>query len=74
MKNRDFDRIRFGQNLRHARLASGLTQAALARKARLSENTVSRLERGLCGMSVLTFMSLVNALETSPAQLLQGIE
>ena len=74
MKYKPFNRIRFGQNLRQARVAAGLTQAELARKAGLSENTISRLERGLCGMSVLTFVALVNALETRPAHLLSGIE
>lgn len=74
MKNKPFDRIRFGQNLRQARVAAGLTQAELARKACLSENTISRLERGLCGMSVLTFVALVSALDTCPAHLLMGVE
>ena len=74
MKNKPFDRIRFGQNLRQARVAAGLTQAELARKACLSKNTISRLERGLCGMSVLTFVALVGALDTCPAHLLMGVE
>ena len=74
MRSKPFDRIRFGQNLRQARVAVGLTQAELARKACLSENTISRLERGQSGMSVLTFVALVNALETRPAHLLSGIE
>lgn len=74
MRRKPFDRIRFGQNLRQARVAVGLTQAELARKAGLSENTISRLERGLCGMSALTFIALVNALDTRPAHLLRGIE
>lgn len=74
MKHKPFDRIRFGQNLRQARVAAGLTQAELARKARLSENTISRLERGHCGMSILTFVALVNALNTRPAHLLGDVE
>ena len=74
MKTKPFDRIRFGQNLRQARVAASLTQAELARKAGLSENTISRLERGMCGMSVLTFVARVNALDTRPAHLLSGIE
>src|ERR671936_2032422 len=41
------DAGRFGPLLRHARLRGGLTQEALAERARLSWRTISDLERGV---------------------------
>src|SRR5919197_2417790 len=41
------DAGRFGPLLRHARLRAGLSQEALAERARLSWRTISDLERGV---------------------------
>jgi transcriptional regulator with XRE-family HTH domain len=44
--------LRFGQELRIARVAAGLTQAQLARRAGVAQTVVSRAERGLEGASL----------------------
>lgn len=74
MKNRPYDRVKFGQNIRRARLAAGLTQAELARRMRCAEGTVSCIERGTVGISMRTLAALCNALETPPAEIFRGIK
>ena len=60
----------FGENLRTARLARKLTQAALATRARLSSNYVARLERGEVGVSLWVAHSLAAAMAMKLADLL----
>lgn len=47
-----FLRQRFGEELRVARVAAGLSQSQLARRARVSQTTVSAVERGARGASM----------------------
>ena len=63
-----------GQNICRMRREHGWSQKQLAAKALLSESHLSRLERGVCGMSVSTFFALCRALECTPGELLQGAE
>src|ERR687897_3851295 len=59
---------RFGELLRHYRLAAGLTQEALAERAGLSTRGVSDLERGARGLPRKdTLRLLLQALDLSPA-------
>jgi HTH-type transcriptional regulator/antitoxin HipB len=44
--------VPIGLKIRRLRLARGLTQAALARRARVRQATISDLERGLVNRSV----------------------
>ena len=45
-------RLEIGAGIRQARRAAGLSQAAAARRARLSQATVSRIERGMTAATV----------------------
>jgi transcriptional regulator with XRE-family HTH domain len=47
-----FLRQRFGEELRVARVLAGLSQSQLARRARVSQTTVSAVERGARGASM----------------------
>jgi XRE family aerobic/anaerobic benzoate catabolism transcriptional regulator len=60
----------FGENLRTARIARKLTQAALAKRARLSSNYVARLERGEVGASLWVAHCLAVAMAMKLAELL----
>ena len=59
--------------LRKARLAAGLTQEALAAKARFSREYVNYVERGKRQPTVVAFIRLCNALEIYPPTLLERI-
>lgn len=52
--------------LRKRRRALGLTQAALAERADVSVELVSRIERGLCLPSLATLVRFCDALSTTP--------
>lgn len=64
---------RFGTNVRAARTARGWTQEDLAHKAGLAPVQVSRIERGRREIRLTTFLRLVEALEVSPTDLLEGL-
>lgn len=51
-----------GSRIKEHRREAGVSQEALAEKAGISPNTVSRIEGGLMAMSVETFQKLVQAL------------
>lgn len=55
-------RISFGQRLRALRLAANLKQTALGRRAGLSQNHISQLERDLWLPSLPSFLALAQAL------------
>src|SRR6185312_7435279 len=59
--------IRFGELLRHHRIAAGLTQDELAERASLSTRGISDLERGARGLPRKdTLEVLLQALDLSP--------
>lgn len=62
--------ICLGSRIRERRLSAGLSQEALAEKAGISPNTVSRIEGGLTEMYVETFRKLVYALSADVGDLL----
>lgn len=62
--------ICLGSRIRERRLSAGLSQEALAEKAGISPNTVSRIEGGLTEMYVETFRKLVHALGADAGTLL----
>ncbi len=62
--------ICLGSRIRERRLSAGLSQEALAEKAGVSPNTVSRIEGGLTEMYVETFRKLVHALGADAGGLL----
>jgi ribosome-binding protein aMBF1 (putative translation factor) len=59
-------RQRLGANLRRLRRARGLTQAALAQRARCHPNTVGRLERGATDPTLDTLARLAHGLGCFP--------
>lgn len=62
--------LQFGQRLRSARLARGLTQVQIARKLGISKGYVSRLEGGKARPAESTVMRLAVACATNPRPLL----
>lgn len=62
--------IELGSRIKERRREAGLSQEALAEKAGISPNTVSRIEGGLMAMSVETFQKLVQALGLDANELL----
>lgn len=54
-----------GKKIYSYRSIAGLTQAALAKKAKVSPNTVARLERGEHRASSLTIEKLARALDVA---------
>lgn len=62
--------ICLGSRIRERRLSAGMSQEALAEKAGISPNTVSRIEGGLTEMYVETFRKLAHALNADAGDLL----
>lgn len=67
-------RERFGANLLRTRKRVGLSQEALGHASGLHSTEVSRLERGTRDPRLGTLVKLARALNTTPAELLQGIK
>jgi len=65
----DFQRA-FGQVLREARLGASLTQEQLAEASGLHYNTISQVERGVLGLSVMSLKALCDAMGCEPWQVL----
>lgn len=61
---------RNASRLRKARLAKGLTQADVAKKAGISENHYAQIERGEKNPSVTTFENIIDAIGVSSAEIL----
>ena len=59
-----------GERIRSRRIKLCLSQEALAEKAGISANTVSRIEGGQMSMGIGTFIKLVQALDTDADSLL----
>ena len=51
-----------GSAIKRARLAVGLTQAIIAKRARLSQQCISKVESGLTEPNMKTFVALCNAM------------
>ena len=62
--------VELGERIRERRTELCLSQEALAEKAEISANTVSRIEGGQMSMSIGTFIKLVKALDTDAGSLL----
>jgi|GEM_PF-4837318 len=62
--------VHIGEAVRAARDKAGLTQAGLAEAADISDETVSRIERGAYEPAVSTLISLSDALGVSLEQLI----
>jgi XRE family transcriptional regulator, aerobic/anaerobic benzoate catabolism transcriptional regulator len=62
----------FGERLRQARTAAGLTQSALVRRSGIPKPTLSRYENDHVLPSLATLGRLAEALQVSPGSLLAG--
>jgi transcriptional regulator with XRE-family HTH domain len=65
--------VPFGQTLFLWRLERGMTQEALARRARIPRPNLSAIERGKREASLRTIRALAGALRTAPGVLVDGI-
>jgi transcriptional regulator with XRE-family HTH domain len=60
-----YDAKKIAARVRHARTRHGLTQAALAERADLAFETISRIESGREPPSLRTIVALADALDTT---------
>lgn len=65
--------IAFGEHLKRARHARGLTQEQLAHLSNMHGSNVRRMERGEANPSLSTMARLAAALDVSLADLVRGI-
>ncbi len=66
-------RDRFAVNLRKARTRVGISQEELGERCDLHRTEISLLERGGREPRLATMVKLAGALETTPAELCEGI-
>jgi transcriptional regulator with XRE-family HTH domain len=64
----------FGEALREARMARGLSQEGLGHEAGRHRTYISELERGTHSPSINTVLLLAEVLKTSPSRLLRRAE
>ena len=64
----------FGQHIRSLRRARGLTQEQLAVRAKMSTDTVRRIEGGTMSSSLRTIRALAHGLELSLATLFESMD
>jgi len=68
------DYNKLGQRIVRVRKMLGMSQAKLAEKADLSNNYISNIENNYSIPSLQTFLTICQALEVTPNQLLLGID
>jgi transcriptional regulator with XRE-family HTH domain len=66
-------REQLGANVRRHRLAAGLTQEQLSDRAKLHLTEISRIENGRRDPQLATIVTVADALEIAPSELLAGI-
>lgn len=64
----------FGEQLRAARLAIGISQEELAHRAGYDRTYISSCERGKRNISLEAIVRLAKALNLPPGQLLNGLD
>lgn len=65
-KKRDtYDRITVGERIRQKRIQLGLSQDELSVRINRATKYCSDIERGMCGMSIETMLSISKALDMS---------
>ena len=67
-----YDRLSVGDRLRSKRTLLGLTQDEIAEKIGRAPKYYADIERGNCGMSIETLLSLSQTLNMSPDYILFG--
>lgn len=66
-------RVAFGDNVRAARTAAGLTQEALGHRSGLHPTEINRMERGRRNPGIITVARLAGGLGLPASDLLNGI-
>lgn len=64
-KRNTYDRLAVGERIRGKRILIGLSQEELAEKIDRAPKYCSDIERGICGMSVETMLSMSDCLDMS---------
>lgn len=72
MKNKHL--IHLGENIRRFRSSKGFTQEVLAEKTGLHRTYIGGVERGERNISLLNLVKIANALETTVAEIVIGLE
>lgn len=62
--------IKFGEHLKKIRLSKGFSQRALAASCTIDHSDISKMEKGLINITLLTVQELAAALEVKPRKLL----
>lgn len=68
-----YNKIEVGQRIRYRRILIGWTQEELAEKIGRAYKYCQDIERGTCGMSVETMLSIASSLNVSLDYLIYGI-
>ena len=68
----NYDRLATGERLRKKRLLMGMTQEELAEKIDRASKYYADIERGSCGMSTETLLSLASVLDMSLDYMILG--
>ena len=68
------DLVKFGLNVRRLRLKKGLSQAALAKQAGLSQNFIGTLERGIQNSSLKALERRAKGLGCPMSETCKGIK
>ncbi|MBO1740359.1 helix-turn-helix domain-containing protein [Leifsonia sp. TF02-11] len=63
----------FGQRVRQVRIARGVSQEEIARRADMHVTNYGRIERGEANSELHTIVRLATALDIDPAELLAGL-
>ena len=71
-KRDTYDRIIVGERIRKKRILLGMSQDELAEKIDRAPKYCSDIERGVCGMSIETMISLSSSLDMSLDYMLFG--
>lgn len=66
--------VKFGDNLKNIRIASGLTQKTFAEKMNTTQQRVSEWERGLVEPSLINVIKIIKVLDTSFEELAENID
>lgn len=68
-----FNLTAFGDQLRHMRTSSQMTQLEIALEAEIDQSFYSMIERGRTGLSLQNFVNICSAFHISPEDMLGQI-
>lgn len=71
---KQYDRVAVGERIRKRRILLGITQEELAKKVGRAYKYCQDIERGTCGMSIETLLTLSSVLNISLDYLIYGYQ